>query len=104
MRFYLLRNAFGDSLYSVWARDAHHAHEKLSNNKHVPKTEFSHIDGVSGHSFRIGACEDLGMNDFSLPVIMQAGRWKSPSMPAYYLRKITAKKSGMSRLAELQNR
>lgn len=72
--------------------------------REIIKTEFSHIDGVSGHSFRIGACEDLGMNDFSLPVIMQAGRWKSPSMPAYYLRKITAKKSGMSRLAELQNR
>lgn len=43
MRFYLLQNAFGDSLYSVWARDAFHAHDKLLSDKHVPHTEFKHI-------------------------------------------------------------
>ena len=43
-----------------------------------------------GHSPRIGMTQDLGRANFSLPLIMNAGRWKSPSMPAYYLRGIAA--------------
>ena len=50
-----------------------------------------------GHSPRIGMTHDLGRANFSLPMIMNAGRWKSPTMPAYYLRGITA---GVNAVAE----
>ena len=44
----------------------------------------------SGHSPRIGMAQDLARFGCGLPELMEAGRWKSPSMPAYYLRSIDA--------------
>ena len=46
--------------------------------------------GVEGHfgthSFRIGMAQELVTAGFGLVLIMRAGRWTSPTMPAYYIR------------------
>ena len=36
----------------------------------------------SGHSARVGMTQDLAASGSELPAIVQAGRWKSPTMPA----------------------
>ena len=40
----------------------------------------------SGHSPRIGMAQDLARFGVGLVALMEAGRWKSPAMPAYYTR------------------
>lgn len=59
---------------------------------------------VSGHSLRVGAAQDLTAAGFGLPAIQQAGRWKSPSMPARYAEKIVPKQGAMAQLAGKQGR
>ena len=39
---------------------------------------------ISGHSARVGMCQDLTAAGADLPALMQAGRWKSAAMPARY--------------------
>ena len=53
---------------------------------------------ISGHSCRIGAAIDLQEHGASLPEIMDAGGWRSPSMPARYTRQARADRSGMARM------
>ena len=43
--------------------------------------------GFSGHSPRIGMALDLMASGYSVLELQNAGRWKSPGMPAYYTRK-----------------
>ena len=52
----------------------------------------------SGHSFRVGACEDMTAMGINEGGIMTAGRWKDPKMPTYYAREINAGKSGMAEM------
>ena len=60
------------------------------------------LDGkFSGHSPRVGMARDLGMVNTSLPRMMRAGRWKSPTMPARYIRMERAKRNAV---AEYYNR
>ena len=40
------------------------------------------IEGLSGHSTRVGAAQDMVAAGIELPAILQAGRWKSPSIAA----------------------
>ena len=51
-----------------------------------------------GHSSRIGQALDLAQANFSLVQIQNAGRWQSPGMPAYYIRKLEAKRNAVARL------
>ena len=51
-----------------------------------------------GHSSRIGQALDLAQANFSLIQIQNAGRWQSPEMPAYYIRKLEAKRNAVARL------
>ena len=60
--------------------------------------------GVSGHSLRVGACQDLLANGASVLGAQQAGDWKSPVMPAYYGERIIAAESPMAQLAAKQGR
>ena len=49
------------------------------------------LDGhYSGHSPRIGMAIDLARAGVSLPALMEAGRWKSSTMPAHYVRAVEA--------------
>ncbi len=43
-------------------------------------------EGFSGHSPRVGMAQDLTAHGAGLVAIMNAGRWKSERMPAYYTR------------------
>ncbi len=52
----------------------------------------------SGHSGRVGMAQTLAENDFNLPGIQNAGRWKSRRMPAAYTRLLTPKNGAVARL------
>ena len=49
-----------------------------------------------GHSPRIGMAQDLGEAGVELPSLMQVGRWKSPTMPAHYIRNISAGRNAVA--------
>ena len=53
-------------------------------------------DGFSGHSPRVGMARDLARTGIELPSLMNAGRWRSPDMPALYIRNETAGKGAVA--------
>ena len=61
-------------------------------------------DGLSGHSTRVGAAQDMIGAGIELPAILQAGRWKSTAMVSRYGARLQARQSGAARLARLQGR
>ncbi len=61
-------------------------------------------DGISGHSSRIGAAQDLAGAGFGLPEILIAGGWRSPEMVSRYTEHLAARRGAMAKLAERQNR
>ena len=56
--------------------------------------------GISGHSCRVGMAQDLAAEGAELPAIMQAGRWKSPEMPARYAERMTAGRGAVAKFYE----
>ena len=58
--------------------------------------------GVEGHfgthSFRIGMAQELTVAGFGLLLIMRAGRWESPEMPAYYVRGLDVAEGAVAEL------
>ena len=63
------------------------------------------LEGQYGsHSLRVGMAQDLCVAGFSLPMIMSAGRWKSPEMPAYYIRGLVPEEFAVARLHEMWHR
>lgn len=68
--------------------------------KRVAKAAGIEERGVSGHSCRVGAAQDLLSHGFGLAEIMQAGRWTSERMPARYTEKIAASRGGMAKYCE----
>jgi site-specific recombinase XerD len=52
---------------------------------------------ISGHSARVGMAQDLVAGGADLPAVMQAGRWKSPTMPARYAERLLAGRSAVAR-------
>ena len=45
----------------------------------------SEIEGISGHSMRVGAAQDLLNSGASMPIIMQRGRWSKTDTVMRYL-------------------
>ena len=62
------------------------------------------VEGLSGHSARVGAAQDMIAAGIELPAILQAGRWKSTAMVNRYGERLLARRSGAARLARLQDR
>ena len=62
------------------------------------------VDGLSGHSARVGAAQDMIAAGIELPAILQAGRWKSTAMVNRYGERLLAKRGGAAQLARLQRR
>ena len=62
------------------------------------------VDGLSGHSTRVGAAQDMIGAGIELPAILHAGRWKSTAMVSRYGTRLQARQSGAARLARLQGR
>ena len=55
---------------------------------------------ISGHSARVGMAQDLVAGGADLPAVMQAGRWRSPTMPARYAERLLAGRGAVARLQE----
>ena len=62
------------------------------------------VAGLSGHSTRVGAAQDMIAADLELPRIQQAGRWKSAAMVSRYGERLLARRGGAAELARLQGR
>jgi integrase len=62
------------------------------------------VDRISGHSTRVGACQDLVAAGIDMPAIMQAGGWKAPERVARYSEQLLVKRGGMAQLAAMQRR
>ena len=54
-------------------------------------------DGFTGHSGRVGMAQDLAAAGVELPALMNAGRWKSPKMPARYTENQAAGRGAVAR-------
>ena len=52
---------------------------------------------ISGHSARVGMAQDLVAGGADLAAVMQAGRWKSPTMPARYAERLLAERGAVAR-------
>jgi integrase len=61
-------------------------------------------EGISGHSARVGAAQDLLALNMDLPSVMQAGRWRDTRMPMRYGEKVLASRGAMARAAKSQGR
>ena len=55
---------------------------------------------VSGHSLRVGAALSLAERNASVAEMQREGRWKSFSMPAYYVRNQEASRGAVARLRD----
>jgi integrase len=62
------------------------------------------IEGVSGHSVRVGATQDLLALNVDLASVMREGRWKTVRMPMRYGEHVMAARGGMARAAREQGR
>ena len=61
-------------------------------------------EGLSGHSARVGAAQDMIASGIELPAILQAGRWRSTVMVNRYGERLLARRSGAAQLARMQSR
>jgi site-specific recombinase XerC len=62
------------------------------------------VNQISGHSIRVGATQDLLALNIDLGSVMQAGRWKTTTMPMRYGEHQLAAKGAMARAADSQGR
>ena len=60
--------------------------------------------GLSGHSARVGAVQDMIASGIGLPAILQAGRWKSAAMVSRYGERLLASRGAAAQLARMQGR
>jgi len=72
--------------------------------KRVAQQSGIDIESISGHSTRVGACQDLVSAGIDMPAIMQAGGWKNPERVARYSEQLQIKRGGMAQLAAIQRR
>jgi integrase len=59
---------------------------------------------ISGHSTRVGACQNMISAGLDVGEVMQAGGWKTPTMVARYSEHLLASKGASSKLAKIQGR
>ena len=62
------------------------------------------VDGLSGHSARVGAAQDMIASGIELPAILQSGRWRTTVMVNRYGERLLANRSGAAQLAKIQGR
>ena len=62
------------------------------------------VDGLSGHSTRVGPAQDMIASGIGLPAILHAGRWKTTTMVNRYGERLLARRSGAALLARMQRR
>jgi integrase len=62
------------------------------------------VQGISGHSTRVGAAQDLVGDGANLPEVMQVGGWRSSQMVARYTEHQAAHNSAMARMMARKGR
>ena len=62
------------------------------------------VAGLSGHSTRVGAAQDMIAVGIGMPAVMQAGRWKSTATVNRYGERLLPNNSGAAQLARIQHR
>ena len=62
------------------------------------------VKGLSGHSGRVGAAQDMAAAGIDIIAIMQADGWKSPDMVGRYVENLDVLRGGSYRLAMMQGR
>ena len=62
------------------------------------RAEQAGIEGVSGHSLRIGAAQSMAIGGATLVDMQVAGRWQSPQMPARYASRQLAGRGAVARI------
>jgi integrase len=72
--------------------------------KRIAKITGLDMKKISGHSTRVGACQDLVSAGIDMPAIMQAGGWKNPERVARYSEQLQVKRGGMAQLAAIHKR
>ena len=55
---------------------------------------------ISSHSLRVGSAVSLAREGASLVAMQNAGRWKSPNMPAHYAEAEFAERGAVARYKE----
>ena len=60
------------------------------------------VAGLSGHSTRVGAAQDLRRSGASVLDLQAEGGWRDPRMPGLYTARIDAAHGAMARLARIQ--
>jgi hypothetical protein len=62
------------------------------------------VEGISGHSVRVGATQEFLALNVDLASVMREGRWKSVRMPMRYGEHVMAARGGIARAAREQGR
>jgi len=78
--------------------------EELKRAARQAGIEEAIVEGISGHSPRIGATQDMVVAGRGFPAIVQAGRWKNAEMVSVYARGLDAKDGAMGVTAREQGR
>ena len=81
--------------------DVPRIYKRLAAAANLPKEL---VVQISGHSTRIGTCQDMAAAGIELAAILQSGRWKTPAMAARYTENLVARRGGAAKLAAIQNR
>jgi len=59
---------------------------------------------ISGHSCRVGGCQDMVAAGLDMAGVMQAGGWKTPIMVARYSQNLGTQRGAAAKLAKIQGR
>ena len=99
------RNAAGIR-QSVWAIGTVHRMLELPDpTRDAPvRLALKRMARTLGTRPRVGMAQDFVASGADLVGVMQAGRWKSPTMPARYAERLTAKRGAVARFYEGRDR
>jgi len=71
-----------DISHQIGAGQINRIYKKIARKAGLNELE---IKGISGHSMRLGAAQDLLNSGASMPIIMQRGRWSKTDTVMRYL-------------------
>ena len=94
----LNRGVVGERLH---AGEVSRVFKKMARDARLPGNVVKY---VSGHSTRVGCAQDMVAHNIGTDAILHAGRWKTPAMVNLYAQRLSARRSGASQLARLQQR
>ncbi len=72
---------------SLSSGQVHRIYKRIARNAGLDELV---IEGISGHSMRVGAAQDLLNSGASMPIIMQRGRWSKTDTVMRYVEQSTA--------------